>query len=359
VRCFATQGRGSDDEARIATLLEPLGARTWPFDRGNKLRSAIGLIRRGLHERPSLIVMEGTGVAGGAAVLLLRALRGIPYVVSSGDAVGPYVALRHRAVAPLGTLYERALYRRSAGFVGWSPYLVGRALALGAPRAMTAANWASTSSPTTGEELRSRTRARLGVPPDALVFGLVGSLQWSPQARYCYGLELVRAVRRTARDDVRVLIVGGGSGRERLEAERAGDERVLLTGKLPREDVAGHLAAMDVASLPQRLDGVGAYRYTTKLSEYLDAGLPVVTGRLPLAYDLDGGWLWRLPGTRPWDEEYVDALAALMRSLDADAVGRRRRRVPSSLPVFDRVAQQSRLKAFLLERLEELAAERA
>ena len=47
-----------------------------------------------------------------------------------------------------------------------------------------------------------------------------------------------------------------------------------------------HLAAFDLASLPQSVDGVGSFRYTTKLSEYLAAGLPIVTGQIPAAYDL-------------------------------------------------------------------------
>ena len=72
------------------------------------------------------------------------------------------------------------------------------------------------------------------------------------------------------------------------------------------------MSAMDVASLPQSVDGVGAFRYTTKLSEYASAGLPVVTGRLPFSYDLDAGWLWRLPGDAPWSPRYVQALGRLM-----------------------------------------------
>lgn len=95
---------------------------------------------------------------------------------------------------------------------------------------------------------------------------------------------------------------------------------------MPRKDVPDYLAAMDVASLPQNVDGVGSFRYTTKLSEYLAAGLPVITGQIPLAYDVGGGWLWRLPGAALWDERYVSALADVMRRLTADVVERDVRR---------------------------------
>jgi hypothetical protein len=50
-----------------------------------------------------------------------------------------------------------------------------------------------------------------------------------------------------------------------------------------RDAVPDYLAAFDVASLPQSCDQIGAFRYTTKLPEYLAAKLPIVTGELPVA----------------------------------------------------------------------------
>ena len=104
---------------------------------------------------------------------------------------------------------------------------------------------------------------------------------------------------------------------------------------------------MDVASLPQSVDGVGAFRYTTKLSEYLAAGLPVVTGQLPFAYDLGGEWLWRLPGDTPWSATYVDALAELMTQVSPAEVQQRRANVPRELAIFDEQLQRERATAFL------------
>ncbi len=344
--CFATQGAGSGDQRRIASLLESLRPRVFDFDRERRPRMPFALLRE-LRRRPTtLVVMEGTGVAGGVGVLLARHLLGIPYVVSTGDAVGPFVAAQHPRLGHAAGLYERLLYRRSAGVIGWSPYLVGRALTLGAPRAMTAAHW-SAGEPAPGA--RAAARERLGIPRDALVFGLVGSLLWDRRVDYCYGAELVRALRRTQRPDLRVLVVGDGDGRERL-VELAGPElgrRVLLPGSCPSDEVADQLAAIDVASLPQSVDQAGALRYTTKLPEYLAAGLPVVTGELPLAYDLDDGWLWRLPGRSPWDERYVGALSTLMESLDGPTLAARRAAVPRRPAEFDRERQQRRVVAFV------------
>lgn len=352
IAVFSTLGVGSHEEERIVSLTAALNTTVWPFDRANKRRCAIALLRRVRRERPDLVVIEGTSVAAGAVVLLGRFLFGVPYVVSSGDAVAPFIRLIAPKLGAVGYLYERALCRWCAGFIGWTPYLAGRSMTLGAPRAMTAANWAPLQ--TVGPEDRAAVRRELGIPADAIVVGLVGSLRWNERVGYCYGLELVRAVRRTARRDVCVLLVGDGDGLARLTAD-AGDDlgvRVHLTGRVPRENLGRYFAAMDVASLPQSVDGVGAFRYTTKLSEYLAARLPVVTGQLPFAYDLGGDWLWRLPGDAPWDETYVDALATLMTRLDLDDVRHRRSSVPTDLPVFDEQLQRQRATAFLVDVLD-------
>lgn len=322
IACFATQGSRSGDEDRLIRLLGPLQPEVLAFDRARKLRGAVSLLRRIRAMQPDVVVMEGTGLGGGAVLLLSRLLDGTRYVVSSGDAVAPYLSATRGPFGLPGLLYEYALCRFCSGFIGWSPYLVGRALTFGAPRAMTAPNWAE--QPASADGLKAR-RA-VGIPEDAVVFGIVGSLNWAARYGYCYGLELVQAALQIDRSDVCVLIVGDGDGRERLQAlagERLG-RSIFLPGSVSRDEVPDYLAAIDVASLPQSVDQVGSFRYTIKISEYLAAQLPVVTGQIPLAYDLDDGFLWRLPGDAPWDERYVSALARLMGTLDRSEAASRR-----------------------------------
>ncbi len=134
VLAFSTLGYGSNEEARIRDLLRDVGAELFPFDRAHKVRMFRWLLLKMWRIRPDLVVMEGTGVAGGAALILARAMFGQRYLVSSGDAVGPWVGSRFRLLGPVFGLYERVLCRVAAGFIGWTPYLVGRALTFGTPR---------------------------------------------------------------------------------------------------------------------------------------------------------------------------------------------------------------------------------
>lgn len=346
VLCLATQGTNSSDEQRIAFLLQPLRPRFLRVDRRRRARLPFALMSSVLRCRPDLVVMEGTGAAGGVGVMLARLLCGVPYIVSSGDAVAPFLRAFRPGSWPVAWLYERALTKSCAGFIGWSPYLVGRAVSHGARRGMTAGHFCL-SAPSAGG--RERTRAELGLPPDAIVIGIVGRILRDSRQGYSYGVELVRALHRTERADLRVLIVGDGDGLDPL-TELAGQElghRVLLTGACPPDRVLDHLAAMDIGVLSQSTDVVGAMRYTTKLPEYLAAGLPVVVTQIPLGYDLDDGWLWRLPGESPWDEEHINALAGFMQNVSREEIAEKRSRVPQHLDVFDAWRQQRRVCDFV------------
>lgn len=345
ILAFATQGAGTNDEARLRALLNNFATEFFPFDRSLKFasfRALLGKMKRGHYD---LAVMEGTGIAGGAALLLAR-MWGQRYVVSSGDAVGPFVSAKQPELGWLFGWYERYLCRHASAFIGWSPYLTGRALTFGARRAATAPGWAETGMAAENKRLA------LGIPPQTLVIGIVGSLDWNEYWKYCYGMELVRALAISRREDAMVLIVGGGSGL--AELKRAAGPRVLFTGAVPREDVPTYLAAMDIASLPQSCDGVGSFRYTTKVSEYIAAGLPIVTGQIPLAYDLDEGWLWRLPGDAPWEERYVRALGALIDRLTPEEIAAKRAAVPTGSPLFDRDRQVARVTELIRDVLESL-----
>lgn len=345
---FATQGSNGDDENRLRALLSNFSVNFYPFGRQRKLLNTWKIFRYIFRERPNLIIMEGTGIAGGMALIAGNILIKVPYVVSSGDAVGPFISSQFPLLGPFFNLYEKLLYKRSIGFIGWTPYLAGRALTYGTTFGMTAAGWAPFSY--SEEELkkdRSRIRSSLGIPESQIVIGIVGSLNWNHRIGYCYGYELVMALLKLKRRDVTVLIVGDGNGKAKLE-ELAGDHpNIIFTGRLPREEVPSYLSAMDLASLPQSVDQVGSFRYTTKVSEYLSVGLPIVTGNIPMSYDLDKNWIYRLHGSKPWDRTYTQSMVDFLEQITLKEVKERSRRVPRNLSLFDKEKQINNVSEFI------------
>ncbi|MDE1178849.1 MAG: glycosyltransferase [Edaphobacter sp.] len=349
----ATQGNGGDDEARLRELVSGFRYTLADFSKRDKRGSARKLLAQLKSRQFNLLVLEGTGIAGGMAAILGRRMYGMPYVVSSGDAVAPFLAARHPAAEPLFRRYEQMLYANSSGFIGWTPYLVGRALTMGATRGITIPGWAPFErTPQQLAEGRRTIRERLGLDDSTVVFGIVGSLTWSTRYQYCYGAELIRAIRRS-QGRVAAVVVGDGSGLQKLReiAGDALDRTVHLPGRVPREEVPDWLAAIDVGSIPQSVDGVGSFRYTTKLSEYMATGLPFITNQIPMSYDLDQSMLWRLAGQSPWDPVFLEALVGLMDRLTIPEV-LAKRRVTTDAPLFERISQVSRVTRFLHEVLE-------
>ena len=92
--CFTTKGAGSNDEARIVKLLSAFSPVVWPYDRSARVRGIWRLLREIRQLRPDLVVMEGSGSPGGLAVMIARLLFGVPYIVSSGDAIAQFLTMQ-------------------------------------------------------------------------------------------------------------------------------------------------------------------------------------------------------------------------------------------------------------------------
>ena len=155
--------------------------------------------------------------------------------------------------------------------------------------------------------------------PGKFTVGFVGTLKpW-------HGLPgLVEAFETLHREapEARLLIVGDGPGRERLEddlAHRGLSEAAELAGAVAPGEIPGLLASMDAAVAPYPEDG-GFYFSPLKVYEYLAAGLPVAASAIGQIEEII------IPGENgilcpPSD---VDALAEALISLRRDPELRRR-----------------------------------
>ncbi|PVW02156.1 glycosyltransferase [Microbacterium sp. Gd 4-13] len=279
-----------------------------------------------------IVYLEGTGMRVGIPLLLasLRRGRRLIYVVSSGDAVDRYFRNKYGVLAGLiAGIYERWLYRRSSGFIGWTPYLVGRAIRMGAPTGLTIEGQVpSEMFPATPGD-RADIRNRLGVANEDILVGVTGSLNWSKRQAYSYGLELVEAASRVRRTDISYVIVGGGTGRAKLvERARERGVNVRFIDRVPRAELSTIMSSLDLAVIAQTPDEVGLLRLTTKLPEYLAVGTPVVMPAVPGAFDYmppgPESPVFILPALHPGRGEFWVALAKQFDKLDKDDLAKRR-----------------------------------
>jgi glycosyltransferase involved in cell wall biosynthesis len=133
-----------------------------------------------------------------------------------------------------------------------------------------------------------------------------------------YGLDV--AIAAVARLDpglsVHLDVYGDGPFRAEVEAAVArtgATDRVSLHGRVPLDELPGHLAAADLALVPTRPEPYLAYSLSTKLLEAVAMGVPVIASDLrTIRRHFDGNAIRFVPGGDP------AALAAAIEDLDAD-----------------------------------------
>ena len=355
ILCINTGGIGDLHGLRMRRLVEDLEAdvHVLDLDRSQSRRANMSTVWKRLTAHDwDLVYMESTGIGGGLPLIHAARSRGLRYIVSSGDPIGGYFRVVDGPVRGfiLGQ-YEKQLYRHSSGFVGWTPYLTGAALHLGAPRGVTVEGAVDCSLFRSLPDTERRTlKKEYGLNPDHLVAGVVGSLTWTERQQYCYGLELVELMKHVERDDVSVLIVGDGTGREVLEARVPASlrHRIIFTGRVPETEVVQTLNAMDVGFITQTQDALGSFRLTTKLPEYLAAGLPVAMSPIPGFFDYAADVGWPLPAGHPADPDFHRACAQWIDTLSWPDIKARRNKAPRvAAETFDYTIVRPRFTRFV------------
>lgn len=316
VEVITTDLEGSLPPSEVIDGVKVERVPAWP--RGRDLYLAPGVASRIARSGADLVHVQGYHTAVPPVAMLAAIRARLPYVVTLHSG-GHSSSLRHR----LRSLQVRALaplMRRAKRIVAVSPFeaqLFAGWLHL--PPQRFAVIPSGSDLPIASAQLPTR-------DPNLIVS--VGRLErYKGHDRVLAALALVRDVRR----DARLLILGDGPDADRLRST-AGDlglaQSVAIRG-VPREEVAGELAAASVAVLLSAYEsqGLGAY-------EALALGCRLVVG--------DGSALGELrdvDGVRvvPADAGGAEVAAVVLAQLDAAGTPL----VPPSLPAWDETAART------------------
>lgn len=169
-------------------------------------------------------------------------------------------------------------------------------------------------------------RSELGLK-DSLVVGLVGSLAWSKRYNFCYGWDVIEALRLLKDLNIKALIVGGGSGLVRLKEKTklyGLEEKVVFTDIISHQEIPAYINCIDICVSTQSNDFVGFVRCPTKLSEYMACGKYIISTDVGYAtlYVNRAGKLLPYNGIK--DDSYPQRLAEHLRYLhnNRDEIGK-------------------------------------
>ena len=230
-----------------------------------------------------LVLATSPQIFTGLAGLGLARMRRVPFVLEVRDlwpesivSVGALPA-RHPMIRALEQL-EHHLYRSAAGIVSVTDSFVSHFLAHGVPASRIAVikNGADLDlfDP---DSPPAPLRARLGVPPDALLVLFCGTIGMA------HDVGLLARAAAILPPDLRAhfVIVGDGAGREALAAEIAALDvrhRVHLLPPIARCEVPGYLAAADLSAIVLRDSPTFAGVLPSKIFEAMAMRTPILLG---------------------------------------------------------------------------------
>ena len=245
-----------------------------------------------LRRRPAQMIYERYSLFLAAGVLVARWKR-IPVILEINDATFVY-RVRPLYFAKLAAWLESWVFRNCDGLVFVSCVFRDRARAAHpdmAP-AIVSPNAANLSQFSFTPGQRDEARARWGLQ-DSVVCGYLGAfVPWHAIDRFVYRI----AEDLQSHPRLKLLLVGDGATFERVRdfvVERGLQSRVVLTGRVPHDEVPGLLAAMDLAVLPN----AGDYTSPVKLFEFMACGIaPIAPDFEPVrevVVDGRNGWLFK------------------------------------------------------------------
>jgi glycosyltransferase involved in cell wall biosynthesis len=276
---------------RAAALLQPWDGHTVEtlYRVGSRARACLRFLHQARRlPSPDIVYVMDLGAANGVAALRIARQRGRKLVVDFGDAVAELSRQMGRSLvtcwlmgriesAVLGSAaaisVRGAFHRKWLNERGYSNvHFVPDGLHL---------------ADVCCDE-RDAIRRELGLA-DSLVVGVLGTTNYRPRHRVCYGWDLVEALALIPNRYVKALVVGGGTGLAYLKArarEIGVADRLVFTGMAPPERMSAYVSAMDICVNTQTNNIVGHVRTTGKLSLYLACGKYVISTDVGTAHDV-------------------------------------------------------------------------
>jgi glycosyltransferase involved in cell wall biosynthesis len=107
--------------------------------------------------------------------------------------------------------------------------------------------------------------------------------------------EVAESLSTTDNENIKLMIVGEGDLYEpllKMKSEKNLDGKLILTGKVPFEEIPGHIAAADICLLPAYKNEIMMNIVPIKVYEYMAMGKPVIATSLPgiqKEFGLDSG----------------------------------------------------------------------
>jgi len=194
----------------------------------------------------------------------------------------------------LAMAIERWVFRRASGLVFVSSVFRDRAFAvhgISAPSIITP-NAANIDKFSFTQSQRAQARAQWGLEGHVVCGYLGAFVPWHAIDQFVYKI----ADQLKAAPHLKLLLVGDGATFPELQAfvRQAGlEQQVIMTGRVPHEQVPGLLAAMDMAVLPS----AGDYTSPVKLFEFMACGIPPIAPDFPPILEVlkpgETGWLFK------------------------------------------------------------------
>ncbi len=136
----------------------------------------------------------------------------------------------------------------------------------------------------------SAIREKYGIKKDEILLFFMGWIY-----EFSGMKEVAESISTTDNEKIKLMIVGEGDLYEpllKMKSEKNLDGRLILTGKVPFEEISKYLAAADICLLPAYKNEIMMNIVPIKIYEYMAMGKPVIATRLPgiqKEFGLDGG----------------------------------------------------------------------